>query len=397
MIRVAHVIQTADSHAGGTTTAFFNLLRAADTFPEQLRLSAYFQRPPEGDPAWTKINANPDRFHLAATTGRRLVSGELGHQVAADVRAGKMDLLHIHGLWSPDLVVATRAALEAGVPYVWQSHGMFIRWAWNYKRLKKRLFLLAGLSRCLRGADSFILMTQDELEQSVYPRTITPDRRHLVPLPVELPTEAPDRARLGREGRERFGIPEASPVIAFMGRLHPVKRVELTIEAFAVAAKQRPELRLILLGKGESEEYETSLRTLARDRGVGEQVIFAGWVLGDDKARALCAASALVLNSSLESFGYALFEAIGLGTPALITDNLALSRDFKRAGAAYIAPPTPQGLGAEMVRIVSLDESERAACAERGREWAAREFSYRAVGEAMVRVYQGVVGDREAK
>src|SRR5690606_9784774 len=129
----------------------------------ELDLHAYFVKPPEGDPAWTTINQRPGQFHLAASGGKRLVPGELGRLIAADLKAGGYDLLHIHGLWSPDLVMAARAARAAGVPYLWQSHGMFIRWAWNYKRLKKRLFLLAGLQKCLDHAAGFILMTRDEL------------------------------------------------------------------------------------------------------------------------------------------------------------------------------------------------------------------------------------------
>jgi len=59
MIRVAHVSPSADTHAGGTTTAFFNILEAISTFPDQVQVSAYFERPPEGDPAWKTISRTP--------------------------------------------------------------------------------------------------------------------------------------------------------------------------------------------------------------------------------------------------------------------------------------------------------------------------------------------------
>lgn len=395
MIRVAHLIQSADARAGGTTTAFFNILDAAGRFSDEITLDSYFCRPPEGDAAWKTIEKRPGRFHLASSAGRRLKSGDLGHLVAKDLAAGKIDVLHVHGLWSPDLVVATQAAMKAGVPYVWQSHGMFIRWAWNYKKWKKRLFLMAGLQKCLNHAASFILMTQDEVDDSVYPATITPEKRHLVPLPVEMPEGNLRRAELAVRGRERFKLGSDTKVVAFMGRLHPVKRVEMTISAFAQAAKQRPDMRLLLLGKGETDEYEAELRKQAADLGVGEKVVFAGWVGGEDKVAGLCAASWLVLNSSLESFGYVLFEAIANGTPVLITENLSLARDFKAADAAVVAPSSVEGLAGEMVRVV--DDPNAAASAERARAWARREFSHRVVGEKLIGVYRDAVGSREKK
>lgn len=390
MIRVAHLIQSAETRAGGTTTAFFNIFAAAAGASDDLDLHAYFPRPPEGDPVWETIRKDPGRFHLAKSAGRRLVAGDVGRLIATDLAADTYDLLHIHGVWSPDLVMGARAALKAGVPYIWQSHGMLIRWAWNYKRLKKRLFLLLGLQRCLNRADSFILMSRDELEGSVYPSTITPSKRHLIPLPVEMPESNPRRGELAARGRERFGLPAESPVLAFMGRLHPVKRVDMTIRAFALAAASRPELRLLLLGKGDTDEYEQQLRSLARELGVGEQVVFAGWVLGEDKTAGLCAAGALVLNSSLESFGYVLFEAIGAGTPAVVTENLSLAGDFEAAGAAIVTPNSVEGLAAGMLE--ALSGGEGSGSVERARAWARREFSREAVGGKLLAAYRQAAG-----
>ena len=87
---------------------------------------------------------------------------------------------------------------------------MFIRWAWNYKRFKKRVFLALGLQKCLDRSDSFILMTRDELEQSVYPRTITPEKRHLVPLPVEMPADAPSSPPADANASRSLATPPCS-------------------------------------------------------------------------------------------------------------------------------------------------------------------------------------------
>jgi glycosyltransferase involved in cell wall biosynthesis len=166
----------------------------------------------------------------------------------------------------------------------------------------------------------------------------------------------------------------------------------MTIEAFALAARERPDLRLLLLGKGETDEYEAQLKDLASRLGVADKVVFAGWVAGDEKLAGLSAASALVLNSTLESFGYVLFEAIGAGTPVIITENLSLARDFEAAGAAFIAPNSIEGLAASISGV--LDDPDASACAERARQWARREFSHRAIAERLGTVYRQVATRR---
>lgn len=396
MLRVAHVIQSADVHAGGTTTAFLGLLDALATRPD-VAPTAYFVRPPDGDPIWERIRRSPNQYRTAPTRAKFLWPAALGRIAAADILAGKFDVLHIHGLWGADLACVARAARRAGIPALWQSHGMMLRWAMNYKRLKKRIYLNLGLQRVLNQAGGFICMTRDEVTDSVFPPNSPVERRFLVPLPVTLPAVPPDRAALRAAGRDRFAIPADAITFAFLGRLHPVKRVEMTIEAFASAcsnpghpASLPASARLLILGKGE-DDYEKLLRDRAAALGVTDRVIFAGWVGGDTKLQGLAAADALVVNSSIESFGYVLFEAIGVGTPVIITDNISLATEFHDAGAGMRAANSVDSLADAMRRFASLPRDERDAMAQRGVHWTAHTFSRESIGELLERTYRAVL------
>lgn len=391
MIRVAHVIETADAHAGGTTTAFIGILHAVATRSDQVQATAYFLKPPDGDPMWDIIKTDPDRYRFASSRGKLLRPGELGRMVAADLKAGKFDVLHLHGLWCPDLAHAARAARAAGVATLWQSHGMLIRWALNHKKWKKKACLALGLGRLLSAADGHIAMTRDELETSVFPRSCPPERRYLVPLPVDISGSPPDRAALGAKGRQRYGLPGDAFVFAFLGRLHPVKRVHMTIDAFAAALPNLGDARLLILGKGD-EAYEHELHEQCARLGVGDRVVFGGWLTNDIKAEGLAAADALVLNSSVESFGYVLFEAMGVGTPVLVTDTILLSKEFRQAGAAMVTENTTGALAAGMVEMAT--SQERRAMAARARQWAMDSFSPRAVGDRFLKAYTEVTTDR---
>lgn len=392
MIRVAQLIESADAHAGGTTTAFLSILDAIATCPDRMTPTAYFLRPPETDPVCERIQRAPGAFKLAEDRGRLVRGGSLGRLIANDLLARQFDVLHIHGLWCPDLRVAADAAWRAGVPVVWQSHGMLLSWAMDYKRLKKRVCLSLGLGRTLRRANGFIAMTRDELNDSRFPDTCPAERRFLVPLPVALPAAMPDRGSLRAAGRGRFGVPDEVLTFAFLGRLHPVKRVEMTIGAFAEATAL-PELakaRLLILGKGEAE-YESMLRRCAAELGVAERVIFAGWVGGESKSEGLAAADALVVNSSIESFGYVLFEAIAVGTPVVITENISLATEFMEAGAAIRATNTVAGLAEAFGRLASLPGASREEMALKGFAWAKQSFSFPTIAKQLAGTYEAVI------
>ncbi|MGE3109979.1 MAG: glycosyltransferase [Phycisphaerales bacterium] len=392
MLRVAHVIESADARSGGTTTAFLSILDAIDARADRLRATAYTVRPPPDDPLWQRINAEPERFKLADSRGRLRRPAHLGRLLADDIAASNYDVLHIHGMWSPDLVHAAAAAKAAGIPVLWQSHGMMLRWAMNYKRLKKRVFMAMGLRRALRDASGFICMTRDEIVQSVFPDTCLPERKFLVPLPVTMPPRTPDRASLRAAGRERWGLPGDAAVFAFLGRLHPVKRVDMTIDAFAAAISGPLDAhaRLLILGKGD-DEYERMLRDLCHRLGVADRVVFAGWVGADLKPLALAAAEALVVNSSIESFGYVLFEAIAVGTPVIITGNISLATEFQQAGAAIRADNTTTALAAAMRDMARRSPDARRDMADRGFAWARQAFSLDTVGRLLEETYHAVI------
>ncbi len=387
MLRVAHVIQSVDAPAGGTSTAFLELFGALAERAD-LGVRAFTCRPGAGDPAKKIIGAAPaGRWVLAARAGRFLVSGPLGRRVANEAAAGGFDLLHIHGLWSPDLVAAARACRRAGIPYVWQPHGMLMQRAMNHKPLKKRAFLALGLRSLLRDAAAFIFATREEMEGSVLPDGAAHGAAHVVPLPLTVPTDPGRIDSLGREGRRRFDLAPSDTAIVFAGRLHPVKRIEMTLEAFAIAARSRPDLRLLLLGRGDAE-YTQSLRALAERLGVGVRVTFAGWVDGDDKWRALAAAAALVLNSRFENFGYVIAEALGIGTPVVVTENLAVASEVRAVDPGLVAAPNADALAGALLTLLGRADLPRLS--GRARQWVADMLSPQTVAAQLADLYRTV-------
>lgn len=149
------------------------------------------------------------------------------------------------------------------------------------------------------------------------------------------PTET-DRLRMVGDLRERLGVGAEHFVVGITARIQPHRRFELLWEALRLVADARPQVRLVLLGRGNARDTEEHVRQPVRELGLEEQVVLPGYLYEPDYSLAL---------RSLDAFAFmvpgsdgtcrALREAMALGLPVVTTRRGILPE--------YVAPLTPGG------------------------------------------------------
>ena len=97
----------------------------------------------------------------------------------------------------------------------------------------------------------------------------------------------------------------------------PIYGVEVIARAFVLAARQRPELRLVMLGNGSQAAL---LRQIFLSGGVSERVTFPGQVGQDELPRYFHMADLYVSATHSDGTSISLLEAMACGLPALISD-----------------------------------------------------------------------------
>jgi glycosyltransferase involved in cell wall biosynthesis len=122
-----------------------------------------------------------------------------------------------------------------------------------------------------------------------------------------------DRAKARKAVAASLGIPETGPLVVTPGALIERKGQRLVIEALS----RLPGARLALAGGGGDE---AALRALANNLGLAERVHFLGIVTHDVLPALLCAGDVMALPSASEGLANAWVEALGCGTPIVITD-----------------------------------------------------------------------------
>ena len=97
----------------------------------------------------------------------------------------------------------------------------------------------------------------------------------------------------------------------------PLYGVDVIARAFVEAARQRPELRLMLLGGGSQGNL---LRQILTDGGVLERVHFGGQVSQSELPRYYQMADLYISASHVDGSSVSLMEALACGLPALVSD-----------------------------------------------------------------------------
>jgi len=198
-------------------------------------------------------------------------------------------VVHFHGPW------ATESAREGQSPLVVAAK----RW------IEKRVYHSARRLVVLSGA------FQDVLVQDYQ---IPAERIRIIPGGVDTERFRP----LPRKAaRQKLGWPENARLILCVRRLVKRMGISTLIESFAAIRHEHPDALLVIAGRG---PLEGELREVAQSAGVGDQVIFAGFIPDEDLPAAYSSADfSIVPSEALEGFGLTTLESLACGTPVLVT------------------------------------------------------------------------------
>jgi len=294
--------------------------------------------------------------------------------------AKRADLVHVHGLWNLTAWAGVRAARAAGVPYVISPRGMLQPDAMARHHAAKIIAYHTVEARNLRGAAMLHATSEPEARalHAIGPR-VAVVANGVAPVPVG--TDQVARAR------QRFDLPRDVDLVLFLGRLHPIKRLDLLADAFTRLRTSGRRACLVIAGPDENG-YRRWVEPLFAS--VKSDVRWAGAVDGDDKWALLRASLALVQCSDSESFGLSVAEALAAGVPVVVTERGAW-HEVGSVGGGLVVSHDAQAIAGALDRLLG-DPLSAQAMGERGRAWAARTFGWDAIGRAMMSEYETIVG-----
>ena len=147
-----------------------------------------------------------------------------------------------------------------------------------------------------------------------------------------------------------------SPSLVYIGRISPVKRLELVITAVHGLRQQFPELQFTLAGTGKPA-YIEKLSDIIRIHGLSRHVLLIGQVSEAEKYKLLSTSWLHIQPSLKEGFGLTVLEAAAVGTPTVC---------FNVPGLRDLVKNRINGLIVEAQTVAAMTNSIRKLCTDNG-------------------------------
>jgi glycosyltransferase involved in cell wall biosynthesis len=233
---------------------------------------------------------------------------------------------------------------------------------------KTRLY--RGLERTLaRRTDRLIGVSPQTVDDLVRLGVAPREKFSVIRLGLDLEPFARLETGEGTDLRAELRVANDQTLLAFVGRIVPIKRVDLLLRAFARAHASGAKIHLAIVGDGEARpEFER----LAHELGVGAAVSFLGY--RRDLPQIAAAADAAVLSSDNEGTPVWLIEAAAAGKPAIATD-VGGTAEVVRPETGVVVPPDDESALAAAISRLAGDPELRRRMGGRARQHVLRHYS----------------------
>jgi glycosyltransferase involved in cell wall biosynthesis len=268
-------------------------------------------------------------------------------EIGRIARRFKPDLVHTHTAKAGFL--GRQAALLALHPrpvLVHTFHGHVLEG--YFGETKTRLY--RGLERTLgRRTDRLIGVSRQTVEDLVRLGVAPREKFSVIPLGLELGPFAELDASAGQGLRGELGVGADETLFGFVGRIVPIKRLDLLIRAFTRARRNGANARLAVVGDGERlGDFER----LAAELGIADAISFLGY--RRDLNTIAAASDVAILSSDNEGTPVWLIEASAGGIPSIAT-NVGGTSDVVTPESGILVPPDDEVALAGAITQLSAD------------------------------------------
>lgn len=307
----------------------------------------------------------------------------------------KYDLIHSHYWMSGLAARELNAAWNVPVIQMFHTLGLMKQRVARDEREREGEYRISGEREVLRLADRIVAATPAELAQlqwlyqaDIKKIVVIPpgvDTSHFYPIPVD-------------EAKEFVGVPPCDHMLLFVGRIEPLKGIDILLEALTIMHKTGIYVCLSVIGGNPGPDQDEISAEMARLQSLREKykledlVAFLGSRSQDSLPYYYSAADAVVVPSQYESFGLVALEAMACGTPVVASQVGGLAFLIQDGVTGYTVPTDdPQALAERLALLICNPELRQKMGENAAR--TAREYRWQRIAEKVLDLYNQVTGE----
>jgi len=288
--------------------------------------------------------------------------------------------MHIHGVWEPFLLYASKLARAAGVPYCICPAGMLDHWSLGQRSCKKKIALMLCYRKMLNEAAFLHLLNIDEMA------AVAPLKFHARNLIIPNGVFAEEFDPLPARGhfKRKIALAHGRRYILFLSRLHVKKGIDILASAFAAICETYVDVDLVVAGPPSGAEGQ--FMHLVNKLNIRNRVFMVGAIYGEAKLQAMVDADCFCLPSRQEGFSMAITEALACATPVVITDQCHFP-EVGSADAGVIVAVDAAEVAKGLATVLSNPAKAR-TMGENGRRLVLEKFTWPSIAQATLEGYR---------
>ena len=188
----------------------------------------------------------------------------------------------------------------------------------------------------------------------------------------------------GSELKKKYPL-EGKKVIVCVGRVSYEKEIDVLIKAMV----DIDNVVLMIVGKGPAQD---DLKELVTKLGIGEKVIFTGFVLDSELVQYYGIADVSASASRFETQGLSILEAMSCGLPVVCVNARALADFVKNDENGYLFDGTPEDCSKVIKKALCANDSIR-----KNARKTAEQFSITLSVARTVSLYEDVIAAKKKR
>ena len=282
------------------------------------------------------------------------------------------DVVHIQSWWSILVIVSAMICHKRNARVIVSPRGMLSSYVMNSGNARLKWLIHNSIGRRALGKSFFHATAASEYDECVgliknWEGYVLPNILSLPDLPVE------------KTVNTVF-------TLIYMSRIHPKKNLEVVFRAIS---KLRMNVVLKVAGSGDAA-YIDSLKALAHSLNIEDKIQWTGWMDRDQKFSALMQADLFILISRNENFANVVVESLHMGTPVLISREVALSEFVGKHDLGWLSSLDEENV-TKKIEEAYTNRDKRSRIESNARASIARAFSEQTLIKQYEKKYETII------
>jgi len=298
----------------------------------------------------------------------------------------KYDIVNAQGELEGFCVLRVKSQLNCPITVrvagIWHSIGVKeITTVYGNNRLTRGIGWVVRLMEkyALERADAISTLNEQQKKILVKEYNVQPKKIRVIPHGINTDLFSPEMTSRYRDAlRTLHNL--TGPVVLYAGRLTPVKRIDLLVDALARLVKDIPDLKLVLIGPSSYRDIDFYMEQ-AKSLGVAHNLYYVGEVAHSEMVKYLAIGDVYADVSEEYGLGFSTLEAMSYGLPVVSTraEKGVLKVDFNAQSVA------------EGIRAMLADSKKARIHGQRAREHLIKAHSLEKVVDHYIRFFEATL------